>query len=248
MLDLIFPPICTLCESVSEQALVCGVCLSDISFLSKRAICKICGAPFGFVSNNPETAEPLRSEADGSHLCKKCIRGVFLFAKARSVAFYDGNLKKALHGFKYEKKLALEKVLCDVLVDKFPQELRVPDTPELVIPVPLYISKLREREYNQSAVLAERIGEYLGVSYDPFLLRKIRETRPQIEIRGEDERRKNVRGAFSVGETSDVDGKSVLVVDDVFTTGSTTDECARVLLNAGAQRVQVLTLMRASMV
>lgn len=84
-----------------------------------------------------------------------------------------------------------------------------------------------------------------GVNCDLFGLRRVRETRPQIEISSEGERRSNVKGAFSVTDDHKFKGKSVLLVDDVFTTGSTSDECSKMLLNSGAYKVQVITLTRA---
>src|SRR4030066_15146 len=113
------------------------------------------------------------------------------------------------------------------------------------IPDPLYIDKLRKREYNQSLVLAEKVAKYLRVSFDPYVLRRIRDTKPQFEIKSDIEKRRNVKGAFILREIENIKGKSILLVDDVFTSGSTINECTRVLLEADASRVQVVTLMRA---
>jgi predicted amidophosphoribosyltransferase len=109
----------------------------------------------------------------------------------------------------------------------------------------MHISKLREREYNQSAVLAYGLARGIGVRCDLRAFRKIRDTRPQIEFKNEEERRRNVRGAFSVTSSGAFKDKSILLVDDVFTTGSTSDECARVILKSGAAGVSVFTLSRA---
>ncbi len=119
------------------------------------------------------------------------------------------------------------------------------DDVDVIVPVPLHINKLRSREYNQSAVLAKNLAKSIGVKHDLFGLKKIRDTMPQFEIQKEEARRKNVKGAFSVTDPGAFSGKSVLVVDDVFTTGSTTDECALALLRAGASEVRVLTVARA---
>ncbi len=109
----------------------------------------------------------------------------------------------------------------------------------------MHISKLRLREYNQSAVLAYNLARRSGLEFDLLTFKKIRDTRPQIEFRNEEERRRNVRGAFSVTSAGSFKGRSILLVDDVFTTGSTSDECAREILKAGASRVSVFTLSRA---
>ncbi|MEE9238307.1 MAG: ComF family protein [Thermodesulfobacteriota bacterium] len=144
--------------------------------------------------------------------------------------------------FKYEGKLSKGDVLVDILITNFPNDL---DNFDYVVPVPLHIVKLRQREYNQSAILANELAKYAGVNCDLFGLRRVRETRPQIEISSEDERRSNVKGAFSVMDDHKFRGKSVLLVEDVFTTGSTSDECSKMLLNSGAYKVQVITLTRA---
>ncbi|MEM7009310.1 MAG: hypothetical protein AAF462_09285 [Thermodesulfobacteriota bacterium] len=115
----------------------------------------------------------------------------------------------------------------EILFSNFPNDL---DSFDTVVPVPLHIDKLRKREYNQSVILAQSVAKYKSVSCDLFGLKRIRDTRPQIEIANEGERRKNVKGAFSVSDSTVFKDKSVLLVDDVFTTGSTSDECSKMLL------------------
>lgn len=234
MLDFIFPRVCPFCESVSKDGKVCNSCLSGIRFIGRSSICLRCGVPFDFA----ETPDGSVS----SHFCGGCLQGGFYFERARSVAFYDGLLKDMLHKFKYEGKLNLGGALSNILIGNFPDDLDIPD---IILPVPIYIGKLRKREYNQSVVLGENLSKYLRVSFNPFVLKKIRDTRPQFEIKSKDEKRKNVKGAFSVENSERIKEKSVLVIDDIFTTGSTIDECARALLDSGTSRVQVVTLMRA---
>jgi ComF family protein len=234
MLDFIFPNVCPFCERVSKDRKVCDSCLSGIRFIGKGSICLKCGVPFDFA----ETSDRLVPD----HFCGECLLGGFYFDKARSVAFYNGLLKETLHRFKYQGKLGLGRALSNILVENLPDDL---DRPRIVIPVPLYIARLRKREYNQSVILGENLARFLRVPFNPFVLRRVRDTKPQFEISSEYEKRKNVNGAFSVENHEKIKGESVLLVDDVFTTGSTMDECARVLLDAGAYRVQVVTLMRA---
>jgi len=113
------------------------------------------------------------------------------------------------------------------------------------VPVPLHIDKLRHREYNQSVILATGVAKYKGSKCDLLGLKRIRDTVPQIEIKNENERRSNVKGAFSIAKDKSYKDESVLIVDDVFTSGSTSDECSKMLLKSGAYKVQVLTLTRA---
>ncbi|MER3446185.1 MAG: hypothetical protein C4291_04800 [Candidatus Dadabacteria bacterium] len=239
MLDFIFPSVCPFCESVSKDRRVCNNCLSEIRFIKGGSICLRCGVPFDLTETSDQDA---RVESVPAHLCGECLLGRFYFDKARSVAFYYGLLRDMLHKFKYQGKLNLGEALSNILIENFPDDL---DMPDIIIPVPLYIGRLRKREYNQSVVLGEGLSRYLRVSFNPFVLRRVRDTRPQFEIKNGDEKRKNVRGAFSLRDSREIKEKSVLIIDDIFTTGSTIDECARVLLDFGASRVQVVTLMRA---
>jgi len=150
-------------------------------------------------------------------------------------------LREILHKFKYQGKLSLGRVLSRILVENYPREL---DRIDLIVTVPLHISKLRTREFNQSVVMGMGLAKGIEVPFDPFVLKKVRDTKPQYEMGNETERRSNVRGAFIVENTSRVGKKSILLLDDVFTTGSTLNECTRVLLNSGVIKVQALTLMR----
>lgn len=114
---------------------------------------------------------------------------------------------------------------------------------DCVMPVPLHVSRLRHRGFNQSLILAHRVAESFGLtlSYDNLI--RIRPTRPQVNLSGE-ERLRNVKGAFSLRRPGDVEDRCILIVDDVFTTGATMNECASVLKRAGARSVIALTLAR----
>lgn len=244
MLDLIFPDVCSGCDTpVSNKYLVCDSCISGVKFVSDFSSCEGCGTPFGFFSDEfysmADTALPPGAQG---HLCGRCLRGGFSFGAARSVVIYEGKIRDMIHEFKYRGRLGLEGFLGSLMIEHFPYPCGVFD---IVVPVPMHISKLREREYNQSAVLAYGLARGIGVRCDLRAFRKIRDTRPQIEFKNEEERRRNVRGAFSVASPGSFRDKSILLVDDVFTTGSTSDECARVILKSGAAGVSVFTLSRA---
>ncbi len=243
MLDILFPQICASCKTAApDSENLCSQCFSDIRFINNWSFCQQCGVPFGFFNSGDEEDGIDFAQDSGGHLCGRCVEGKFCFEKARSIAIYDGKLRDMIIGFKYEGKLSIGDVLVDILTTNMPKDL---DSFDSVVPVPLHIAKLRQREYNQSVILANGLAKYSGVSCDLFGMKRTRETRPQIEINSVAERRSNVRGAFSTADDQRFKGKSVLVVDDVFTTGSTSNECSKMLLNSGAYKVQVLTLARA---
>ncbi len=235
ILDLIFPRICSSCSSPSGEAIVCDACLANIRLIANRKMCKKCGLPLGF----DDAAGDFRHS---EHLCGDCLTGKYYFYRARSVALYEGWLRDFLHRFKYHGKLGLGKALSRILADHYPGELGDVD---LIVAVPLHVSKLRTREFNQSVVMAVELAKHVRVPFNACALRRVKDTKPQYEMGNETERRKNVLGAFVVENKKGVRGKSILLLDDVFTTGSTLNECTRVLLKAGVVKVQALTLMRA---
>ena len=235
LLDLIFPKVCSSCNSPARENLICDVCLSNVRLISGRKICSKCGHPFGL-------ADPIEHNRYEKHFCGKCLAETYYFYRARSVAFYEGWLRESLHRFKYRGKLGLGRVFSRILAKYYPTEL---DEIDLMVTVPLHIGRLRSREFNQSIVMVKGLAKRIGVPFNAFALKRVKDTRPQYEMGNETERRRNVRGAFTVGDAEKVKGKSVLLLDDVFTTGSTLNECTRVLLKSGVVKVQVLTLMRA---
>lgn len=234
MLEIFFPKTCSVCKSVTDKPL-CNKCIDDLRCLDKVDCCSSCGEPFNHIDNDSKSTE----------LCLRCIKNEFYFKHAKSVFIHKGIIKDLLHRFKYRKKIILAGVLSELIISKFPYDSAKFDT---VIPVPLHIKKLREREYNQSSLLAKRIAKHLDCKFDPFSLAKIKQSKPQFEMGNLSERIKNVKDAFSVENVKymNIKGKSVLLVDDVYTTGSTINECSKVLLEAGAERIDVLTLTRAT--
>lgn len=242
MLDILFPRVCPSCgKSIHKENKLCEACLQDIKLIEDWRACAKCGIPFGYFDSRGENMSEPGQDSPGN-LCGKCVNDSYTFDKARSLAIYDGSIRELIISFKYQSKLGYAEVLLDLLRTHFPEDL---DGFDSVVPVPLHIDKLRMREYNQSAVLAKGVAIYKGVKCDLFGLKRIRDTVPQIELKNEKERRRNVKGAFSISRKRSYKSESVLLVDDVFTTGSTSDECAKMLLKSGAYKVQVLTLTRA---
>lgn len=231
MLEIFFPETCAACKEICPGK-ICKGCISEIEFLEEYDYCNTCGEPFTRIDKRDKR----------KNICMRCVRDEFWFEKARSVALHSGVIKELLHKFKYRDKLILSKALCEIIYCKFPGDILMF---ELAIPVPLHLSKLRKREFNQSSLFAKNIARRFNCRFDPFNLYKIRENRPQFEMENINERKKNVRGVFKAKDRKKLRGLSILLVDDVFTTGSTVNECARVMYQAGADKVQVLTLTRA---
>ena len=229
-LDLIFPALCPACGTplgVGRRDPLCGACWSGIERI-RHLDCPQCGA-----ASFDVTAEP------PGPTCLSCRQAPPAFDYARSAAQYRGPLREALHAFKFRGKRALARVLGDLVVEQWGASLA--GEVLALVPVPLARDRARERGYNQAELLAARLGIRLDIPVKPRWLRRVKATLPQTDLTAA-ERRANVRGAFSA--SLGVAGQHVVVIDDVFTTGATVDECARALRAAGAARVGVLTVAR----
>ena len=197
-------------------------------------LCSTCGAPF-------------QTRADADHPCARCLQHPPRFGRARACTLYDagdtGNhpLKSVIQQYKYNREAWLARPLAALLVERAPFAVGAYDA---VMPVPLHVQRLRWRGFNQAQFLAQPLARAANVTLDPHSLQRVRPTRPQVDL-DETERRRNVAGAFRVARPQRVKGRSILLVDDVYTTGATVNECSSVLLHAGARRVDVLVLARA---
>lgn len=162
---------------------------------------------------------------------------------ARALGSYEGSLQEAIHQWKYEGKEYLGVLFAKWMAEGFYRYWE-PDFFNLLIPVPLHKERLRERGFNQALLLVKELSRRTGIPYRRRVLRKKKPTVPQVKLSGV-EREKGVRGTFQMIARAEVEGKSILLVDDVYTTGATVNECSKVLLAGGAKRVDVLTLAHA---
>jgi ComF family protein len=158
---------------------------------------------------------------------------------ARSICTFSGPIRKAIHGFKYERKIYLGKTLVRLLEER-PPPLDIGEY-DNIVPVPLHRNRLRQRGYNQALLLGREMARRSGVPVEPRILVRIKDALPQIELTG-DRREENVKGVFSL--RGDPDDKTFLLVDDVYTTGATVQECAKILIEGGATKVDILTIAR----
>lgn len=176
---------------------------------------------------------PLNS--DSSIICGECIKDAPSFSSVRTFGLYKGPLRKAINLLKYHQMKRLSKPLSKMLL-----RMKIPRA-DTVIPVPLYKARLRQREFNQSALLAKYTAKSTGTSLLVNCLVKVKETMPQVGLSSR-ERRRNVRNAFRVEKKEFINGRDILLIDDVITTGATVRECSRVLKKAGAGDIHVMAL------
>jgi ComF family protein len=162
---------------------------------------------------------------------------------ARALGAFEGSLQAAIHRWKYEGKTHLTPFFAEWMAEGLNRYWE-PHSLDLLIAVPLHPRRLKERGFNQAFLLAKELSRRTGIPSLKTILRKNKPTLPQVDLSGA-EREKGLRGAFHVVEKKELLGKSVLLVDDVYTTGATVNECSKVLVKGGARKVDVLTLAHA---
>lgn len=235
-LNLLFPTPCRTCGGPlngKARSIICGSCWGKIRII-KGPHCGCCGRPL--------SSEKALSYSPG-HLCGLCRSSEFYFIQARAAALYErgGVLREALLLFKHGGKRSLGKALVKLMIQEGAVKFDLANF-DLLVPVPLHPKREREREFNQSLVLARGLGQHYKI---PVLKGNLQRVRPTLPLSGgRKERVAQVRGAFSVKRSDRIKGKRVLLIDDVFTTGATVNECSRMLLRAGAVEVAVYTLAR----
>lgn len=221
-IDWLYPPICAGCGAGRTRW--CAQCSSSVK-LVEPPICPKCGD----IQQNGQ-------------ICSLCTKNQPHFASLRSWAIFEGALRQAIHKFKYERDLTLGDLFAHPMIELvYKMDWKI----DLVIPVPLSRKRFNERGYNQSAFLAWPIALGIAADYSSKALTRNRDTRSQVGLNA-DERRDNVANAFIARPTL-VSQKSILLIDDVTTTGSTIDACAAALNRAGARNVYGLTLARATL-
>jgi|UniRef100_A0A7C3WG37 ComF family protein len=228
LVDFFLPRFCPLCGKPPPLAEIeparCPDCEAKIVWVTSP-ICPCCGKIFA-------------AREGTNHLCGPCQKEPPPFARARAALVYEGPGAEAIKKFKYARRLDLLPLLQAWL--RTPDCRELVDAAELLVPVPLHTRRLQERGFNQALLLAQA---FPGKPLIKGALVRVRYTRPQSGLNPK-ERRENVRQAFAVARPQEIKGRRLLVVDDVYTTGATVRECARVLLKAGAKEVSVLTVAR----
>ena len=231
LVDLVLPPRCLACGvATADHDALCAVCWREIDFI-EPPLCDRLGIPLPF---------PL--EGEGQPVSAAALADPPAFDRARAVARYSGTMRRLIHDLKYrDRQIGLDlfaRWLCHAGAPLI-------DDADLLVPVPLHVSRLWSRRFNQSALLAQRLSAISGLPCEPRLLTRIKRTRSQVGLTA-DQRSRNLMGAIAVAERrrGDLAGRSILLIDDVITTGATANACARALRKAGAARIDVLALGR----
>jgi ComF family protein len=234
-LSLLFPDDCRICEqplTEFSRVPVCRACLARPEPLAAEYFCIQCRAPF--LSRFP---------LDEQGRCALCRRGALGFDAAYSFGFYENELRKLIQLFKYGRVPTMSAPLGRLLARALPREQNF----DLIVPMPLYWRKRWQRGFNQADLLAREIGRRTHIPLR-HALRRVKNTAPQAGLTRA-KRRQNVSGAFQASRRARkrgwLDGRAVLLIDDVMTTGATAASCARALKRAGARHVTLLTLARA---
>ena len=228
-LRIVFPPLCAGCDRRCEELGFCARCRSEIE-RTGSSTCPGCGREFR--SGSP-------------HECATCIDDPPAFARVVACGAYsrlqpNAPLLRAIRRLKYDRDVTCARPLADMLVAEFDRDFVY----DAVVPVPLHLTRLRWRGFNQAVLIARSLALHHQCPLERFALERTRATDPQVGLSGE-ARKRNVAGAFRLRPGWEARGKRILLVDDVFTTGATVRECASILLGAGAQRVEVAVVARA---
>jgi ComF family protein len=226
LLDVVFPPVCARCRRVGS--VLCDACSAGLVRIAEP-ICLRCGRQL----EKHEMTWPISE-------CTSCRRSVSSVNQMRAPLYYSEPTSSLIHQFKYEGYFSLAGRFANLMAGSWPEW----DTPpDLVVPIPLHKKRQRRRGYNQSALLARPLAQARGLDYNDGILQRVRHTVPQVGL-GPEERILNVHEAFEA--TGDAQGRNILLIDDVLTTGATMRSAADTLKSRGAASVSAYCLARVS--
>ena len=227
--NVFLPPRCLICDAVvCDKNGLCEKCFAKMIFLSENC-CPVCGKPYTFPIENSE-----------SLVCGKCLTKLPKFNHTSCVFAYDSFSRNLILPLKHTDKTEAVPYLANLLYLRGQKLLAKSD---VIVAVPLHWRRLMKRKYNQSGLLAHRLSKLSGVPLVSDTLVRTRNTQSQGH-KTQKERMENIKGAFAIRDQEKIKGKRVVLIDDVYTTGTTLNECAKVLKASGASEVCALTVAR----
>ena len=224
---LLLPYHCVLCHNKASDYDLCEACKADLPHIEKA--CSTCAMPLPV-----ETSQP----------CGFCQQKSPFYDRTISVFYYQDPINHMMSQFKFHQKLLYGKLFSNLLISKIQTELATEELPDIILPIPLHASRLRERGYNQALELARPLAKVLKLNLDYTSLVRVRATAQQA-LTDEAHREKNVKGAFRLRKKLNV--KHVGLIDDVITTAHTMNECSRVLKEAGVEKITLLAVARTTL-
>lgn len=239
LISVILPPRCALTgEIVDSPGMISAEAWSRLTFIAPPC-CDLCGVPFDIDDHREDMGVENKSYLQ----CASCLTNPPHYNHARSSIIYDDQSRDLILAFKHGDQTHLTVTFTPWLTTLYNQQSWKAD---YIIPVPLHWTRLFKRRYNQSAILAQHISHVIKIPVLFTALKRNRRTKTQGHLSPKD-REKNVKNAFYISNKHiiDIQNKHILLIDDVLTTGATVNECARILKEAGAQTVKILTIARA---
>lgn len=228
--DLIYPPRCPVCDKIlkPEEGRIHKTCSRQLERIA-GAVCLHCGRPVG------------SEEVEYCFDCSNKLRGNrnAAFYQGKSLFLYKGQIKQTMYRFKYSNKREYAAFFAECAMEQWGEWLHRCEA-EAVVAVPMFRRKKRKRGYNQAEVFAKALAEALGVPLGKHVVIRAKDTRPMKEL-NDAERKNNLRNAFQI-DRNIVKYRKIMLVDDIYTTGSTADEVSRVLLEAGVEKIYFLSI------
>lgn len=227
-LDLLFPVSCAGCGN--EGTVLCDPCTAKIAMYAPA--CFVC-----------KKLVPAHNGVPAGRTCQSCRKKIRVYASFSPYSYDDPAIKTLIHDLKYRRMRANAQILGALLSRAIAYQGLLLSRDFIIIPIPLHPSRKRTRGFNQAGLIAEALGGKLGIDVRADILRKIKNTRPQMELPRE-ERLENVSGAYAVSDSNSIINRTIILLDDVKTTGATLESAARALRSAGAKKIWALTVAR----
>lgn len=225
--NILFPPSCILCAHQGYNTMdLCEACLSDLPL---NSIC--C----------PRCAQPLASPNQVSQLCGHCLSKPAPFDETFAPFLYQRGIRYLITGLKFDRQYKFARILGQLLAEQIKSR---GNSPDCIMPVPLHTARYRQRGFNQCIEIANTLARELDLRVDLYSCTRIRNTTQQTRLPAR-QRRKNMRGAFTLSKPKPLDCRHIALLDDVMTTGTTVSEMAKTLKQAGAEKVDIWACARA---